>query len=100
MDEYEACKGIEDEYTLHATGDHRRKERVVGQVHTNTIESVWNLLDHSIIGAYHKVFNENMPPYLGEVAFPFNNRENLYLFRNTLRCLIEADTVRYEALVA
>lgn len=99
-DDYEAYKGIEDEHTLHATVNHRRKEWVVGQVHTNTIESVWSLLDRSIIGAYHKVSKKHLPAYLEEVAFRFNNRENPYLFRDTLRRLIEADTLRYEELVA
>jgi transposase-like protein len=99
-DDYEAYKGIEDERTLHAMVNHRRKEWVVGQVHTNTIESVWSLLDRSIIGAYHKVSKKHLPAYLEEVAFRFNNRENPYLFRDTLLRLIEADTLRYEELVA
>lgn len=99
-DDWEAYKGIEDEDTLHRTVNHRKKEGVVGQVHTNTTESVWSLLDRSIIGAYHKVSKKHLPAYLEEVAFRFNNRENPYLFRDTLRRLIDADTLRYEELVA
>jgi len=99
-DDWEAYKGVRDKKTLHATVNHRRKEWVVGQVHTNTIESVWSLLDRSIIGAYHKVSKKHLPAYLEEVAFRFNNRENPYLFRDTMRRLIEADTLRYEELVA
>ncbi len=99
-DDWEAYKGIEDKDTLHRTVNHRRKEWVVGQVHTNTIESVWSLLDRSIIGAYHKVSKKHLPAYLEEVAFRFNNRENPYMFRDTLRRLIAADPLQYEKLVA
>ena len=41
-----------------------------------------------------------MPAYLDEVSFKYNNRENEYLFRDTLCCLIQADILRYEALGA
>ena len=99
-DEWKAYEGIGDEKTLHETVNHRSKNWVVGRVHTNTIESVWSLLDRSIIGAYHKVSKKHLPAYLEEVAFRFNNRENPYIFRDTLYCLISADVLRYQELVA
>jgi hypothetical protein len=34
------------------------------------------------------------------MAFRFNNRENSYLFRDTLLKLLGASTLRYEELVA
>lgn len=99
-DDWEAYKGIADEDTIHETVNHRRKEWVVGQVHTNTIESVWSLLSRSVIGTYHKLSKKHLPAYLEEVAFRFNNRENPYLFRDTVKRLIGADVLRYRELVA
>jgi hypothetical protein len=41
-----------------------------------------------------------MQAYMDEFAFRFNNRENPYLFRDTLLKLVEADALTYEALIA
>ena len=55
-----------------------------GNVHTNTVESVWSLFDRSVIGAYHKLSVKHLPAYLDEAAHRWNNRENAFLFRDTL----------------
>ena len=55
-----------------------------GQVHTNTVESAWSLFDRAVIGSYHKLSVKHLPAYLDEFAFRFNNRENPYLFRDTI----------------
>lgn len=99
-DDYEAYKGIEDAKTLHATVKHREKEWVVGEVHTNTVEGVWSLLKRSVIGSYHKLSVKHLPAYLDEMEWRFNNRDNPYMFRDTMRRLIGAETLRYEELVA
>lgn len=44
-------------------------------------ESVWSLLDRSIIGAYHHLSIKHLPAYLEELEWRFNNRENPYLFK-------------------
>jgi len=38
--------------------------------------------------------------YLDEIAFRFNNRDNPYLFRDTLLKLIGAENLPYQELVA
>ncbi len=79
---------------------HGKEEWVRGQVHTNTIESVWSLLDRSIIGSYHHLSARHLPAYLDEMAFRYNNRNNPYLFRDTLMKLIGAETLEYKELIA
>jgi len=78
---------------------HGKEEWVRGQVHTNTMESVWSLLKRSIIGSYHHLSARHLPAYLDEMAFRYNNRKNPYLFRDTLLKLIGAENMPYQELI-
>lgn len=82
----------------HEWVDHSADEWVRGDVHTNTIESAWSLFDRAVIGAYHKLSKKHLGAYLQEFEFRFNNRENPFLFRDTLIALVRGDTLTYEAL--
>jgi transposase-like protein len=84
----------------HAAVDHQVSEWVQGDIHTNTIESVWSLFKRSLIGSYHKVSVKHLPAYLDEMTFRYNNRENEYLFRDTLLRLIGAEPLEYAELVS
>jgi transposase-like protein len=97
-DENRAYHGIADEDTRHETVNHSREEWVHGQVHTNTVESVWSLFDRSVIGAYHKLSVKHLPAYLDEAAFRWNNRENPFWFRDTILRLVEGDTLTFAEL--
>lgn len=99
-DSFRSYRGIGDENTVHEWVDHSRDEWVRGKVHTNTVESAWSLFDRSIIGAYHKLSAKHLPAYLDEFAFRFNNRENPYLFRDTILRLVEGDVLTYQELVS
>ncbi len=99
-DDYRAYDGIADENTRHETVTHSRREWVQGDVHTNTMEDVWSLFKRSVIGSYHHLSIKHLQAYLDELAFRYNNRENGYLFRDTLRKLIGADAKPYAELVA
>jgi len=100
-DEYWRAGELGDENTVHPTVNHRRREYVLpGDIHTNTIEGVWALLKRSIAGSYHKLSVKHLPAYLDEVAFKYNNRDNAYLFRDTLLELIRAERVEYRRLTA
>ncbi len=99
-DSHHSYRGIGDKDTVHAYVDHSRDEWVNGNVHTNTVESVWSLFDRSVIGSYHKLSKKHLPAYLDEAAFRWNNRTNPYLFRDTLLRLIDADTLTYKELTA
>jgi transposase-like protein len=98
-DSHRSYRGIGDENTRHEWVDHSADEWVNGQIHTNTVESVWSLFDRSVIGAYHKLSVKHLPAYLDEAAFRWNNRGNAFLFRDMILRLVEADTLTYEGLV-
>ena len=99
-DEWAPYRGIEDMNTAHETVNHSVEEWVRGDVHTNTVENIWSLLKRSIIGAYHQVSVKHLDAYLDELEWRFNNRDNPWLFRDTLIRLLEAKHVEYKELVA
>jgi len=84
--------------TRHEYVDHAADEWVRGDVHTNSIESAWSLFDRAVIGSYHKLSKKHLPAYLSEFEFRFNNRENPYLFRDTLLALIKGERLTYADL--
>lgn len=98
-DSHRSYRGIGDHNTKHEYVDHSRDEWVRGQIHTNTVESVWSLFDRSVIGAYHKLSVKHLPAYLDEAAFRWNNRGNAFLFRDTILRLVEGDTLTFRKLV-
>ena len=100
LDAYQTIPELRDEDTNHEFVNHRADEWVRGEVHTNTIESVWSLLKRSIIGSYHHVSMKHLPAYLDELEWRYNNRRNPYIFRDTLTRLCESEVLGYEELIA
>ena len=98
-DEWAPYQGIADANTRHETVNHSIEEWVQGDVHTNTVEGIWSLLKRSIIGAYHKVSVKHLDAYLDELEWRFNNRDNPWLFRDTLIKLLSAKRLPYQTLV-
>ncbi len=98
-DEHWAYRGFADKDTRHEMVNHGDKEWVRGDVHTNTVENVWSLLQRSIIGSYHKLSFKHLDAYLDELEWRFNNRKNPFLFRETLRKLISSRNLSYKNLI-
>jgi transposase-like protein len=98
-DSQRGYRGIADHNTRHEVVSHRAEEWVRADVHTNTVEGVWSLLKRSVVGTYHQLSVKHLPAYLDEVAFKFNNRDNPYLFRDTLLRLIDGETLPLSDLV-
>ena len=98
-DDWPAYNGIADEDTRHETVNHSIEEWVRGDVHTNYIENIWSLLKRSLVGSYHKVSKKHLNAYLDELEWRFNNRNNPYLFRDTLLKLINSNTLEYKTLI-
>ena len=99
-DDFIAYKGIEDENTKHESVNHSAGEYVRGDVHTNSVEGVFSLFKRSIVGAYHQISAKHLPAYLDEFEFRFDNRDNPYLFRDTLLRLIGSGKLTYQTLVS
>ena len=60
---------------------------------------MWSLLKRSIVGSYHKLSTKHLNSYLDELEWWFNNRDNPYLFRDTLLKLIKSENLPYESLI-
>ncbi len=99
-DEWTGYNGIVGPDTRHETVTHSKDQWVVGDVHTNSVENIWSLLKRSIVGSYHKVSVKHLDAYLDELEWRFNNRDNPYLFRDTILKLINSGNLPYEKLTA
>jgi len=84
----------------HESVNHGIREYVRGNVHTNTVESVWSLFKRAVAGSWHQISVKHLPAYLDEMEFRFNGRENPYLFRDTLLVLLHGEYLPYKKLTA
>jgi transposase-like protein len=66
----------------HSTVNHSAGQYVLGNVHTNSIESFWALLKRGIVGVYHHTSPKHLNRYVDEFAFRLN-------FGNVKRTTIE-----------
>jgi len=62
------------------TINHRRRQYVVGAIHTNTIEGFWSIFKRGVVGSFHKVSKKYLPLYVAEFQFRYNNRFNADIF--------------------
>jgi transposase-like protein len=99
-DDNSSYEGIADDNTRHKSVNHSKEEWVRGDVHTNGIESVWSLFKRSVVGSYHQVSAKHLDRYIEEFEWRFNQRDNPYLFRDTLARLVMADKMEYRKLIA
>ena len=97
-DEWNAYDGIDATGVKHEKVNHKAKEYVRGDVHTNGIENVWSLFKRSIVGSFHHISDKHLDRYLDELEHRFNNRNNPYLFRDTLLRLIASGNIEYKEL--
>ena len=98
-DSHPGYKGLKQAGYEHEVVDHSDDEWVRADVHTNSVESVWSILKRSIVGTYHQLSAKHLESYLDEIAFRFNNRNNPYLFRDTLKAMLDAETLTYAELI-
>ena len=74
-DEFASYKGA-SKFMPHLTVNHSKKEYAKGQVNTNSIESFWALFTRAFDGQWHRVNIENLPVYVGQMAFKWNYRKH------------------------
>ncbi|MGC2051094.1 MAG: transposase, partial [Methylovirgula sp.] len=77
-----------------------RGQYVVGDVHTQTIESVWAQLKRQIMGIHHWVSPKHLDQYVAEMTWRMNRREMPAQDRvNALFSAVEG-RLTYKALIA
>ena len=79
-----AYRALKAEYP-HGSVDHKRRQYVVGAVHTHTIEGFWSIFKRGIVGTFHKVSAKYLPLYVAEVQFRYNNHLNGDIFGTALK---------------
>lgn len=67
--------GLADTYEHHVVNHHKGEYVLEGNIHTNSIESVWAILKRQIIGIHHHVSPKHLQQYVNEVTWRFNRRE-------------------------
>lgn len=98
-DEYPSYRGLNKDFQ-HYTVRHSRREYVRGDIHTNSIESVWALLKRQIIGIHHWVSPKHLDAYVSEMTFRFNRRDETAGERvNSMLAQIEGP-LPYKVLIA
>jgi hypothetical protein len=71
----------------------------VAKVADEEVAQLVNGSPSSIIGSFHQISTRHLGAYLDEIAFRFNNRNNPYLFRDTVLKLLEAKAMPYSDLI-
>ncbi|TAH34560.1 MAG: IS1595 family transposase [Planctomycetota bacterium] len=59
----------------HQTVKHKAKEYVRGEVHNNTIEGAFSILQRGVYGTFHSISRKHLPRYLAEFEFRYNTRK-------------------------
>jgi transposase-like protein len=100
-DDYPAYKNATGQFQdRHKRINHSKHIYVVGDVHTNTVESAFSLLKRGIMGTWHKISAKHLASYLDEMTFRFNRRNRTDLFLDTLRHMVTAPVLTFEKLIA
>ncbi len=86
--------------TNHKKINHSSGVYVMGDIHTNTVESAFSLLKRGIMGTWHRISAKHLPAYLEEMEFRFNRRKRSDLFLDTLRHMVTAPVLTFERLTA
>jgi transposase-like protein len=84
----QTCRVITDEFSAYKTpgkyfaGGHETVKHSLNEyvrpgtdVHTNTIEGVFSLLQRGVMGTFHSVSRKHLPNYLNEFQFRWNTRK-------------------------
>ena len=64
------------------------------------MENVWGLFKRAVVGTFNQMSVKHLDAYLDELKRRFNNRENPFLFRDTIRQLCRAEALEYKELTA
>ena len=74
-DEHPSYTGLDKSGYQHYRIQHAQGIYVKGNVHTQTIEGFWALVQNGIRGVYHSVSKKYLQTYLDEYSFRYNRRD-------------------------
>ena len=81
-DEFAAYDGLESNGYQHRRINHSAGVYVMGDVHTQTIDGFWSLVQRGVAGVYHNVGKQYLQTYLDEYSFRYNRRNKGNLIFN------------------
>lgn len=84
----------------HKPINNSKKIYVVGDVHTNTVESSFSVLKRGIMETWYRLSAKHLAAYLEEMTFRFNRRNRSDLFLDTLGHMVTAPVLTFEKLTA
>lgn len=73
-DQEASYQGLAPEFVAHEAVNHRAREYVRGEAHTNTIEGFFSRVKRGLNGTYHAVSREHLHRYLAQFEFAYNTR--------------------------
>lgn len=76
-DESVLYPGIEKAVATHRTVNHSRHEYARGEASTNTVEGVFSIFKHGMVGTYQHCGEQHLQRYLAEFDFRYSNRARL-----------------------
>ena len=85
---------LREEGYHHATVNHQKKEYVRGEVHTNTLEGFWALIQRSIRSTHIWVSRKHLQTYLGAFEFVWNLRHDPHLMLDLMLSAFPKPAVR------
>jgi hypothetical protein len=74
-DEWQGYLRVGEEGYTHGRVNHRAKEYVRGEWHTNTVEGFWSMVKRTIKGTHIWVSEKLLPKYLSECEYRWNLRK-------------------------
>lgn len=75
-DDFSSYRGLTKAGYKHRAVNHSKGEYVNGEVHTNSIESVWATFKRGLYGTYHHVSKKHLQRYVNEFAFRLSSRSS------------------------
>lgn len=75
-------------------------EYVVGDVHTNGIESFWSLFKRGVVGQYHRVSTKHLQRYLDKFCWRQNQDKDADMFDKILGQTVSDRHIKYSELTS
>ena len=99
-DGHKAYRGLDGEYR-HKAVQHAVGTYVIGDAHTNAIESFWSMFKRGYVGTYHRMSPKHLDRYAKEFAGRHNqrSRDTIEQMRRIARGLV-GKRLRYDELTA